>query len=111
MLDLKHRPLLAQKLEELGAALGVLGRWGWAQGLVLPGNKAAKKAEQCRSGSKQPFISSKREMDLSAFGFAFDPNRAGTDESGNLAAVCGQLSESANPPECVRGANRNFLQH
>lgn len=44
-----------------------------------------------------------REMNLSLFSFAFDPEKAGTGDSGKLAAICSQLSvtESVNPPECA----------
>lgn len=97
--SLKYWPFLAQKLEELGAALGVRGRWVWGQEVVLPDDEAA---------SEQRLISLKREIDLSIFGFAFAPGR-----SGNLVALYGHLSvtESGHPTECVEDANRHFLQH
>lgn len=75
-LDLKYWPLLAQKLQELGAAVGVLGG---GPGASLPGDETAKEAGQCCSGAEPPFIRWRREMDLSIFGFALDPERARPD--------------------------------
>ena len=110
ILELKYRPFSAQKLEELEAAGGVLGRWAWGPGPVLPGDEAANKAGQCHSGSELPFIRLKRQMDLSVLGFAFDPPSAfGTD--GWVPSLASSVTESVNPPECAGDANRTFLQH
>lgn len=83
--------------------MGVLGRWVWEQGPLLLSGEAAKKAEQClwlRAAIHQL----RKRSGFVSLCFAFHPKRAGTDDSGNLAAIYGQLSvtESENPPGCGR---------
>lgn len=65
----------------------------WDQRPVLPGDAAARGAGRCHSGSEQLFISSKREMNLFVFGFAFDSPRAETDNSRNVAAFRDRISK------------------
>lgn len=90
---LKSWLVSAQYPRRIKAALGVSGRWVWGQRPVLPGDAAARGAGRCHSGSEQLFISSKREMNLSVFGFAFDPPRAENDNSRNVVAFRDRISK------------------
>lgn len=96
ILGLNYWPFLARKLEELGAAVGALGV---GLGPVWPGNEAAKEAGQCHSGSAPPFVRSRSKVDLSIFGFAFDPERAGPD-AWRGRGLC-QLSENQRTQQRV----------
>ena len=49
-----------------------LGPGARGQGPVFSGDVASKRAEKCHPGSEQPFIGSKRDVNVSIFGFAFD---------------------------------------
>lgn len=109
ILELKHRPFLAQKLEELGTAGGVLGRWAQGPGPVLPGGEAADKAgtwaQSCHSSGR------KEKWTCQSLALPLTPRRLAL-MAGSLGAISGQLGDRiGEPPECVGDADRNFWQH
>ena len=75
-----------------------LGPGARGQGPVFSGDVASKRAEKCHPGSEQPFIGSKRDVNVSIFGFAFDSQRAGIDDSKNVAATSSRIRKPTPVP-------------
>lgn len=103
ILDLNYWFFFARRLEELGAAVGALGGG--------PGASFARQGRGQGSWAVPLWLSAaihqlEEKMDLSIFGFALDPERAGPTAPGGAPSLPAQRE-----PAVWGDANGNFLQH